>query len=76
VPHALVFVWRGCGQRAEVERVLRQNDPEVVELDNFEAPLLSMHMSDLTSFSDGPLLPRHVFNPDSFAANDLVFATE
>jgi hypothetical protein len=59
-----------------LKRVLDAANVATVEIEDFDAPSLSVQMVDLESFVDGPLPPLHVFDPAHFAANDLVFVTE
>jgi hypothetical protein len=70
------FLKRGCAAFEELTELLARARVEQVAVDDFDAPTLSVGLPDLESFIDGPLPPLHVFDPERFAVNDLVFVSE
>jgi hypothetical protein len=70
-----VFVQRGCSISDLLKTTFASSKCQVVELDDFEAPILSVRRSDLSEFMQRPLPPPHEFDPERFAANDLAFFT-
>ena len=71
-----VFIHRQHPKAAALDAFFGARGVEVVQVDDFDAEALSMSHEDLAAFTDGEVAPEHVFNPDLFAAYDLVFVTE
>jgi hypothetical protein len=71
-----VFIHRQRPKAAMLKAFFGASRAEVVQVDEFDGEALSISREDLVAFADGELAPEHVFNPDLFAANDLVFVTE
>jgi hypothetical protein len=71
-----VFIHRQHSKAAMLKAFFGARQAEVVQVDDFDGEALSISREDLAAFTDGEVAPEHVFNPDLFAANDLVFVTE
>jgi hypothetical protein len=70
------FLRGDCPTYDGLAQLLNGAHVEQVVIDDFEDASFYAEVSDLASFVDGRLPPKHVFDPSSFAASDLVFVSE
>ena len=69
------FILAGSTVADEMQAVLRRGDAHPVELEDFEAVILSIEPEDFVVFAGLELPHKEVFDSTRFAANDLVFVT-
>jgi hypothetical protein len=69
------FILAGSTVADEMQAVLQRADARPVELEDFEAVILSIEPEDFVVFAGLELPHEEAFDPTRFAANDLVFVT-
>jgi len=70
------FVRRDCRCSNDISRILSASGADVVWVSDFDESNLAIAAHDLAVFIDGDVPPLHVFDPDRFAAGDLIFVSE
>jgi hypothetical protein len=73
--HRFAFVRSGSCASALLRPLLEQVRVEVVELDDFELPTLSVRADNLAAFVGPNAPPTHAFDPNRFSASDLWFVS-
>jgi hypothetical protein len=69
------FILARSPAAGDIQAVLRRAEAHTVELEDFEAEVLSIDPADFVAFAGSEPPHEEAFDPSGFAANDLVFIT-